>query len=144
MEKPQEGRFWMARRFDLIYARKRFLWNSIDKFNAKMPEHRSVFFFKCLDEDDFPSVETGRIIHAPVRVHDSPDSRSVTLESNLLDIGYLWPEERERVFRAYAEAGKIDSATTPLVQEPDLRVIRRTQKEKGFWINKLEKEFKCL
>jgi hypothetical protein len=143
LESPQEGRYWMGRRFDLIYAKKRFLWDSVHKWNAKMPEHNSCFFFKMLEGDCYPSYETGRIIHAPVQVHDSPDSRKVEMKSYLLDMGYLWPEERERVFRAYAAAGKIDPATMPLVEEPDLRDVKREDR-KGYWLKRIEKELGCL
>ena len=143
LEQPQEGRYWMGRGYDLIYVRKRFLWNSVRKYNANMPEHNSCFFFKMLENDCYPSYELNRMIHAPVIVHDSPDSRKVEMLSFLLDTGYLWSEERERVFRAYAASGKIDPATAPLVAEPDLRDLKPSRK-KGFWLKRIEKELGCL
>lgn len=141
MEQPQEGRYQMAHNYDLIYATKRYVWDSLEYYNERMFTHRSVFFFKMLEGDVFP---LDRMIHAPVMVHDSEDSRSIDLQSFLLDYGYLWESERERVFRTYAQAGKIDDSTKPLVMPPQLKKIKPKQCKKGFWQKLIEKELECL
>lgn len=143
-EHPAEARRWMAKRFDLIYAKKRYLWDNVYQYNANMFEHCSVHLFKMLEGDRFPEVESGRIIQAPLGVHDGDDSTKVTMSSFLLDIGTIWKEERERVFRAYAASGKVDGATLPLVQPPLLKKVKEIAGRKGFWLKQIEKRLACL
>lgn len=105
--------------WDLVYATKLFLWDSATQYNAKMPAHRSVFFFKVLPGDAFPM---DRTIHAPIGIHDF--AKKITdLKAPLLDFGYMHRVNRERVFRDYVRVGKIDAATRPLVEEPHLKPL---------------------
>lgn len=105
--------------WDLVYATKLFLWDTADRYNARMPQHRSVFFFKVLPGDAFP---VDRTIHAPIGIHDF--AKKITdLKAPLLDYGYMHRLARERVFRDYVRVGKIDAATRPLVEPPDLRPL---------------------
>lgn len=143
-ERPAEARRAMAQRFDLIYVKKRYLWDNVRQYNANMFEHCSVHLFKMLEGDTFPAVESGRIIQAPLQVHDSEDSNKFTMSSYLLDIGTLWKEERERIFRAYAASGKVDGATLPLLQPPVLKKVKEYECRKGFWLKRIEKELACL
>jgi hypothetical protein len=106
----------MEEGYDLMYVRKRFFWDNMIYTNERFPVHRSVFWFRCIKGDRFP---TDRIIHAPVRIHDHP-KKVTDLKECLIDIGYLRKEDRERVFKEYARAGKIDAATLPLADEPKL------------------------
>lgn len=123
LECPQEAKWRMIEQKapDLVYIRKRFLWDTIDQQNTAIPEHRSVMFFRVRPDDRFPE---DRMIHAPAGVHDDPASRYTTMKSTLLDVGYLTPGERERVFAAYKAAGKIDAATLALVSPPQLKPYR--------------------
>lgn len=98
---------------DLLYATKVFFWDSDDQVATHLPPHRSVFFFRRRDGDQFP---LGRTIHAPVDVHDNP--RGVAdLRGALLDYGYMRRDDRLRCWNEYKRVGKIDAATLALVRE---------------------------
>lgn len=118
LERPREVAQYLRGGFDLVYIRKLFFWDTLDQFNTAIPEHNSVLFFRVLPDDRYP---LDRVIHAPLQVHDSPLSRKVQVTSRLLDVGYLHQSDRERVFKVYARAGKLDAATLPLMNSPTLR-----------------------
>lgn len=102
---------------DLVYATKLFFWDSLDTITTHLPRHRSVFFFRRLPGDKFP---TDRTIHAPAQIHDT----AITvrdLKTPLLDYGYLSKADRERCWNDYKRAGKIDAATLALLKEPKLQ-----------------------
>jgi len=120
-------------KFDLVYVTKAFLWNSLNYQNIKIPTHSSVFFFRRLLNDAF-SRDRKRMLHAPEAVHDDPHSQRTTLRGRLLDIGYLIETERVRVATDYFRAGKIDSATMALVDEPILRPFGSN----SIWYEKLK------
>jgi hypothetical protein len=112
LEATAEAKADMEWGVDLIYAVKAFLWDSLALVNTKMPEHRSVLFFRVRPEDRFP---LDRMIHAPTPLHDHPTS-TACLGARLIDVGYLDAAERAQIFARYARAGKIDAATKPLVE----------------------------
>lgn len=122
LECPREAKWRFGRyKSDLIYARKRFFWDGLDHVNTALPDHNSVLFFRYSPDDRFPE---DRMIHAPAGVHDKPDAKVTQMRSTLLDIGYLTRNERERVFNAYKQAGKVDAATMALVSPPVLTPYR--------------------
>lgn len=104
---------------DLVYGTKLFLWDDAEHYNARMPTHRSVVFFRCLPGDFFP---INRTIHAPLGIHDHAQ-KITDLKAPILDYGYIHRLNRERCFRDYVRVGKIDACTRPLVEEPDLRPV---------------------
>lgn len=132
LEAPGEARRFMQREWDLIYCRKRFVWDKLTHYNAAFPEHKSVFLFKNREQDAFAP---DRMLHAPCPLHD--EGTKVTMNSHLLDIGYLWPHERERVFRAYAQAGKIDPATLAIMQPPELKRLKNRRGGPNYWDRQL-------
>lgn len=99
---------------DLVYATKIHFWDSPRFYTTRLPVHNSVFVFRQLPGDSFP---LDRVIHAPGRVHDSAE-KVVQLKGHLLDYGYMRAEDRKRCWDDYRRVGKIDAATTPLVQPP--------------------------
>lgn len=102
--------------FDLVYATKKFFWDSPETYTTHLPVHRSVFFFRRIPGDSFP---LDRVIHAPRLIHDS--SREIRdLEGALLDYGYLYPEDRFRAWADYKRSGKIDASTIGLILPPKL------------------------
>jgi hypothetical protein len=117
LESTAEAKADMAAGIDLLYAVKVFLWDSLQMVNTRMPEHRSVLFFRVRPGDAFP---LDRMIHAPADVHDHPGSTAL-LGARLIDVGYLDAAERAQIFARYARAGKIDAATKPLVEPPALK-----------------------
>jgi len=134
LENPKEAADKTRHRhYDLIYAKKTFFWDDLEHVNCDLPVHNSVFFFRNLEGDRFPM---DRMIHAPWRIHDKSDKKVTQMKSTLLDIGYLYPEQREEVFRRYARAGKLDAATLPLTSStPTLAPYDK----KGPWLDKLRK-----
>lgn len=135
LEDTAEPARLMADGADLIYADKAYIWDDLAHINVHIPRHRSVFFFKLRDGDQYP---LDRFIHAPAGIHDDPCATSVVLRARLLDIGYMYSRERERLFKAYARAGKIDDVTKALVEPPTKeRLISR-----GPWFAALKKELK--
>jgi hypothetical protein len=133
IESPGELEKYMQAGYDLVYISKLFLWDHLNLYNEAIPDHHSVFFFRVLENDKFP---LDRIIHAPVMVHDNPLARIAHVSTRLLDIGYLFSEERERVFTAYKRAGKIDPATLSLVNTPQLREYR-AHRNLPYWYTEL-------
>lgn len=116
---PAEARAALAEEPDLLYATKKYLWDSCDRHNAALPVHRSVFFFRVLAGDRFP---LDRTINAPTRVHDEA-RRVADLRGPLLDCGYLTAAERARVLKAYKRAGKLDALTLGLTRPSDLQPV---------------------
>lgn len=114
-----EAKAVLADQPDLVYASKLFLWDSQETYNDAMPQHRSVFFFRMLEGDQFP---LDRTIHAPARIHDTA-SKVVDLQAPLLDHGYRHQKDREKIFKEYVRVGKIDAATVPLVEPPTLKKV---------------------
>jgi len=102
--------------FDLCYAEKLFFWNSTKTYTTHIPRHNSVFAYRCLPGDTFP---LDRTIHAPVKIHDTAE-KIVQLKGRLLDYGYLRALDRDRCWRDYKKVGKIDAATTAIIQQPKL------------------------
>ena len=102
--------------FDLVYATKAFFWDDAEHVNEACFKCRSPFLFRALPGDRFSE---SRVDHCPQRVHDNPRSQT-DLQCKLLDFGYLKEEDRLRVWEAYKRCGKIDAATTPLIQPPRL------------------------
>lgn len=120
LEDPAEARRVLEEgRADLVYATKAYLWDKLELENKALPTHRSPFFFRLLPGDQFP---LDRTINAPAWVHDTKPMVT-DLHGRLLDIGYLTQEERERVWRAYKKAGKIDQLTTKLLAPPLLKKV---------------------
>jgi hypothetical protein len=97
---------------DLVYANKMYIWNDLGHCATHLPLHHSCYAFRILDADRFP---TDRMIQAPARVHDH--GRKETVNGWLLDIGYLTRNDRMRIFKTYARAGKIDRLTMGLIEE---------------------------
>lgn len=120
-ERPLEADTYMKAGYDLIYTKKLYFWQQANLVNVALFPHNSVTFFRLLKGDRFP---LDRIIHAPAGIHDNPLAKSAQMASRLLDIGYLFPEDRERVFKMYARAGKLDAAVKPLMEEPVLELYR--------------------
>lgn len=116
LEDPDEARRKLERRdYDLVYATKIMFWDDLTKVSSAFPKHRSVLFFRSLPGDHF---DPDRIVHAPQMIHTS--ARTVDLKGGLLDVGYLYSEDRERVWARYKRTGKIDAATLPLIRQPQL------------------------
>lgn len=102
---------------DLIYATKRFLWDSAHQENAAIPRHRSVLLWRWRYGDRYPLRADGTHLHRP-------DGHSGTVaDIEVVDNGYIWPDERIRIFRDFARAGKIDPTTQALVNPPCLRPV---------------------
>lgn len=122
LEKPAEvrGALTSLCDFDLVYATKTYLWDSLETENTRLPVHRSVHFFRLLEGDQFPM---DRTINAPVQVHDGA-RRVYDLQHPLLDIGYLTEAERLRVWKVYKRAGKIDALTKKLLEKPILAPVK--------------------
>ncbi len=134
LENPKEAADKVRHRhYDLIYTKKTIFWDDLEHTNCDLPVHNSVFFFRHLLNDRFP---LNRMIHAPWQIHDKLDAKVAQMKSTLLDIGYLYPEQREEVFKRYARAGKLDAATLPLTSsKPNLAPYDK----KGPWLDKLRK-----
>jgi hypothetical protein len=123
LEDPQEARKLLeCREWDLIYATKAFFWGDREHIATHIPTHRSVFFFRCLPGDEYP---LDRVIHAPSQIHDNA-TQVTDLRSKLLDFGYLNRADRDRCWADYKGVGKIDSATSALIDEPTLELWRPT------------------
>jgi len=123
LEDPNEARLLLEKReYELIYATKAFFWGDTKHIATHIPTHRSVFFFRCLPGDQYP---LDRTIHAPARIHDTA-TKVIDLQSKLLDFGYLSRAERDRCWADYKGVGKIDSATTALIEDPTLEIWRPT------------------
>jgi hypothetical protein len=116
LEDPGAAATILADEPDLVYATKEFFWDRTDQVARHLPVHRSVFFFKCLPGDEFPQ---NRIIHAPARIHDTAKV-VVDFPGKLLDYGYLTEADRNRCWREYKGAGKLDPATLALIRPPVL------------------------
>jgi hypothetical protein len=101
---------------DLVYAKKLYLWDKPTQYTTHLPEHNSVFLFKRRRGDQFP---LDRIIQAPEPLH-SEAKHVAQMTTPLLDVGYMYEEERRRIFKAYAKAGKIDGLTQGLLDQPKL------------------------
>lgn len=129
-ERPMDADVYMKAGYDLVYTRKLFFWNQTNMVNIGLFEHNSVSFFRLIKGDRFP---LDRIIHAPAGIHDNPLAKKAQMNSRLLDVGYLYPEDRERVFNMYAKAGKLDAATMPLMEEPILEQYKAGQSREPGW-----------
>lgn len=116
LEDPAELRDEIRAGFDLAYAEKVFFWNSTKTYTTHIPRHNSVFAYRCLHGDLFP---LDRTIHAPSQIHDTAQ-KIVQLKGRLLDYGYLRALDRDRCWRDYKKVGKIDAATTAIIQQPQL------------------------
>lgn len=69
-------------------------------------------------------LDPARMLETPPALYEAAKAagRMGQLGYRLLDVGYISPKERQRVFDAYAQAGKIDSLTLSLLDEqPQLR-----------------------
>jgi hypothetical protein len=99
-----------------VYAKKLYLWDKPTQYTTHLPEHNSVFLFKRRRGDQFP---LDRIIQAPEPLH-SEAKHVAQMTTPLLDVGYMYEEERRRIFKAYAKAGKIDGLTQGLLDQPKL------------------------
>jgi len=62
---------------------------------------------------NLPCQRWTRMVHAPHPIHDT--GRPGQLQGGLLDIGYLRPPERARVWEVYKRAGKIDPLTLGMI-----------------------------
>jgi hypothetical protein len=112
----EEARIKLTSKDDLVYATKLFFWDDDEHYTSHIPTHRSVFFFRRLENDQFPA---DRGIHAPALIHDRGGPQS-DLRAPLLDYGYMARVDRERCWLDYRRVGKIDAATLPLTRDPIL------------------------
>jgi hypothetical protein len=64
-------------------------------------------------------LDPARMLECPPVIYEAAKAtgRMGQLSYRLLDVGYISSKERQRVFDAYAQAGKIDSLTTSLLDE---------------------------
>lgn len=109
-EDPEEARAAMAGgQYDLLYSRKRFLWETPDQENVGFPVHNSIQLFRNL-----PGQKWTKMVQAPAPICDT--GRVGQLAGDMLDVGYLTAADRERCFAAYKRTPKLtDPYTAGLV-----------------------------
>lgn len=140
LDEPERAREDLERTgADIASVTKIQFWDSLRTINALLPLHHSPLFFRLRAGDQFP-VGVNRMIHAPVNIHDDPKAVRIDLSTPLLDIGYLWKSERDRVFAMYARVGKIDPHTRPLVEPPRLITWGG---QCSYWHDRLCKALSC-
>ena len=95
--------------YDLLYSRKRFLWETPDQENVGFPPHNSIQLFRNL-----PGQKWTKMVQAPAPICD--EGRPGQLVGDMLDVGYLTAADRERCFAAYKRTPKLtDPYTAGLV-----------------------------
>lgn len=102
---------------DLVYAKKKYLWDDAVHINHAIASHHSVLFWRWLPGDRYPHRRDGTRLHRP----DGHPGATRTIP--VLDNGYLDPAERLRVFRDFKAAGKIDAMTLSLFEPPILEAF---------------------
>lgn len=103
---------------DIYYGRSLFFHSNTDTY-TKTRHHDSVVLFRTLRGDRFP---VDRTIQATEKRHDGAimQGRVGHLATPLLDYGTWTPEERDRVYKAFTEAGKTDSYVESIRTAPEL------------------------
>lgn len=106
---------------DLLYAKSLFLWDDHDHVNLSR-DHCSPVLFRYRPDQSFP---LDRDIQAPLPLHDEAivRGRIRTLDTPLLDVGTLRLPERERVYRAFLEAGKADAYVASIITPPRIALL---------------------
>jgi hypothetical protein len=127
---PAEARKALEDGADLVYATKAYFWDGLDSINVGLPRHTSILFSRRVDGDRWT-----KMVGAPEKASALP--RVVELQDPLLDVGYMTAAERERVWKVYKRAGKIDQLTTGLVQAPTLHRVREALSSNE-WYQRLE------
>src|SRR5262245_30226666 len=131
LEWPEQAKAALeADKADLYYITKRYFWDSFDYTNEGLPAHNSILFFR-----NVPGQRWQKMVMAPSPLHET--GRSAQLAGGLLDIGYMLPPERDRVWEAYKRAGKIDQLTLGLTQEPRRELFRSNSP----WYKKLREVY---
>lgn len=111
-EDPEEARSAMAGgQYDLLYSRKRFLWETPDQENIGFPVHNSIQLFRNL-----PGQKWTKMVQAPSPLCD--EGRPGQLKGDMLDVGYLTAADRERVFAAYKRTPKLTDPYTVGLVDP--------------------------
>jgi hypothetical protein len=100
---------------DVWNVRSLFFWNDYEVREDFFP-HNSPLFWRWRPGLTF---DLGRTLETPPELYDEAQAAGKLMDFRyrLLDTGYITPEERQRVFDAYAQAGKIDSLTLSLLDE---------------------------
>jgi hypothetical protein len=109
-EDPAEAKAAMdGGQYDLLYSRKRFLWETPDQENIGLPTHNSIQLFR-----NVPYQRWTKMVQAPSPIADC--GLPGQLVGDMLDVGFLTKADRERVFKAYARTPKLaDPYTAGLV-----------------------------
>src|SRR5262245_55766109 len=92
LERPEELRDALAAdQADLFYISKRYFWDDLDHINEELPRHHSIIAFR-----NVPAQRWKKMVMAPHPLHDT--GRRADLAGGLLDVGYMAPAERARVW----------------------------------------------
>lgn len=127
---PLEAKKAMDEGADLVYATKAYFWDGLDAINVGLPRHTSILFSRRIDGDHWM-----KMVGAPQLASELPISRE--LVGPLLDVGYMAESERQRVWKVYKRAGKIDQLTTGLILPPTLQRVREGLAQNR-WYQELE------
>lgn len=105
---------------DMLYVHSVFFWDVSNLYNSNR-RHCSPLLFRALPGDRYP---LNRMITATEHRHDTAiaENRTSDLGVPMLDYGTYSAADRQEVWERYAEAGKVDEFTKPLLQQPKLMV----------------------
>jgi len=132
---PLEAKTAMDEGAHLVYATKLYFWDGLNSANVALPVHTSILFSRRIDGDHWT-----KMVGAPEQaaaLESTGPAFVRTLENPLLDVGYMAESERQRVWKVYKRAGKIDQLTTGLILPPALHRVREALAQNN-WYQELE------
>jgi len=102
-----------------------FMWDSLDTYNERFPEHWSSNLFRAYPDDVWA---TKVVQHCPQEVSRSP--YVVRLSEPAVNFGYINEPDRLDYWQRYKRAGKVDAHTLALIREPHLKEFKWQSKER--------------
>lgn len=100
---------------DRIETRTYFLWDKMSQANDAFPAHWQALFFRVYPEDRYTEEF---MVHCPEHCAFSPYVHRQ--EQRLHNAGYMLPDERQKTWNQFREAGKIDAHTMCLQLPPKI------------------------